>query len=73
MCLALNHSKEPQPTKNHKTIYIVKMQLIRAKINKLNYDIRCHVQSMPVKRLINAKVLIRVGLCENDDQDQLSF
>ena len=61
MCLALNHSKEPQPTQNHKTIYIVKTQLIRAKINRLNYDIRCHVQSKPVKRLIKAKLLINLG------------
>ena len=37
-------------------IYADKIQLIRARMNRLNYDIMCHVQSKPVKKLIKAKL-----------------
>ena len=42
-------------------IYTAKMHLIIAKIDKLNFDIMCHVQFKTIKKLIKAKPLINLG------------
>ena len=42
-------------------IYTAKTKLIRAKINRLHYNIMCHYLSESVKKLITAKLFINLG------------